>query len=64
MSLSYVGQTVNALGTIMLLFMVDQRLFRALDKGELNQTLPSYSLGRGLAFGISAVLCLLIYEAV
>lgn len=64
MSLSYVGQTVNALGTIMLLFMVDQRLFRALDHGELNTRLPSYSLGRALAFGISAVLCVLIYEAV
>jgi hypothetical protein len=64
MSLSYVGQTVNALGTIMLLFMVDQRLFRALDQGGLNQTLPSYSLGRAFAFGVSAVLCLLIYKAV
>jgi hypothetical protein len=64
MSLSYVGQTVNALGTIMLLFMVDQRLFRSLDQGELNQRLPSYNLGRTIAFGLSAVLCLLIYGAI
>lgn len=64
MSLSYVGQTVNALGTIMLLFMVDQRLFRSLDEGDLAQTLPSYSIGRALAFGLSAVLCFLIYEAI
>lgn len=64
MSLSYVGQTVNALGTIMLLFMVDQRLFRSLDEGDLAQTLPSYSMGRALAFGLSSALCFLIYKAI
>ncbi|WEK44384.1 MAG: hypothetical protein P0Y64_06145 [Candidatus Sphingomonas colombiensis] len=64
MSLSYVGQMVNALGTIMLLFMVDQRLFRSLDEGDLARTLPSYSMGRALAFGLSAALCFLIYKAI
>ncbi|WP_152542133.1 hypothetical protein [Sphingomonas sp. RIT328] len=61
MSLSYVGQTVNALGTILLLFMVDQRLFRSLDEGSLLNDLPSYSLGRAAAFGTAGVICALIY---
>jgi hypothetical protein len=64
MSLSYVGQTVNAAGTIMLLFMVDQRLFRSLDAGTLAEALPSYNRGRSIAFALSTVLCVLLYEAV
>lgn len=61
MSLSYIGQTVNALGTILLLFMVDQRLFRSLDEGRLLEDLPSYSLGRAAAFGAAGAVCLLVY---
>lgn len=61
MSLSYIGQTVNAMGTILLLFMVDQRLFRSLDEGTLLRDLPSYSLGRAVAFGIAGLVCLLVF---
>lgn len=57
MSLSYIGQIVNALGTLALLFLVDQALFRALDNGSLVVALPSYGLGRTVAFGMAGILC-------
>lgn len=61
MSLSYTGQIVNAVGTFMLLFMVDQPMFRSLDNARLHRDLPSYTLGRICAFGIAAVICLIFY---
>jgi hypothetical protein len=64
MSLSYVGQTVNAVGTILLLFMVDQQLFRSLDEGKLQRDLPSYSMGRLWAFGGAALVCWVLYEII
>jgi hypothetical protein len=57
MSLSYVGQIVNALGTLALLFLVDQTLFKALDKGSLVTALPSYGTGRAIAFGLAGIAC-------
>lgn len=64
MSLSYTGQIVNAVGTFMLLFMVDQPMFRSLDRGGLHRDLPSYTLGRIWAFGTAAALCLGFYWAI
>jgi hypothetical protein len=60
MSLSYIGQIVNALGTLALLFLVDQSLFKALDRGSLVTALPSYGTGRAVAFGAAGILCLAI----
>lgn len=57
MSLSYIGQVVNATGTLALLFLVDQLLFKALDSGTLVTALPSYGFGRSVAFGLAGVLC-------
>lgn len=57
MSLSYVGQLVNAGGTLLLLFLVDQTLFKSLDQGTLASDLPDYSRGRMLAFALAGVLC-------
>jgi hypothetical protein len=57
MSLSYIGQVVNALGTLALLFLVDQTLFKALDNGTLVTALPSYGLGRAAAFAGAGLLC-------
>ncbi|WP_339688734.1 hypothetical protein [uncultured Parasphingorhabdus sp.] len=64
MSLTYAGQIVNAVGTILLLFMVDQRLFKSLDEGTLQHDLPSYSLGRAVALGLASAICFLIFIAV
>ena len=63
MSLSYTGQIVNAVGTFMLLFMVDQPMFRSLDNARLHRDLPSYTLGRIWAFGIASVICICFYGA-
>ena len=57
MSLSYLGQVVNAMGTLALLFLVDQALFKALDNGSLVTALPSYGTGRAIAFGMAGILC-------
>jgi hypothetical protein len=59
MSLSYIGQLINASGTLLLLFYVDQRLFRALDRDELLHELPSYSAGRMIGFIGAGVSCYL-----
>ncbi len=64
MSLSYSGQIVNAVGTFMLLLMVDQPMFRSLDRAQLHRDLPSYTAGRVWAFGIASVTCLLFYVAI
>lgn len=61
MSLSYTGQIVNAVGTFMLLFMVDQPMFRSLDNARLHRDLPSYTAGRIIAFGIASVVCLCFF---
>ena len=58
MSLSYIGQVVNAMGTLALLFLVDQSLFKSLDNGVLLTSLPIYGSGRALAFGLAGVLCI------
>lgn len=57
MSLSYIGQIVNAMGTLALLFLVDQSLFKALDKGSLVAVLPYYGAGRSIAFAIAGICC-------
>lgn len=57
MSLSYIGQVVNAMGTLALLFLVDQKLFKALDGGTLVTVLPFYGAGRAIAFAIAGILC-------
>lgn len=59
MSLSYTGQLLNAGGTLLLLFYVDQQLFRAIDRNELVRELPSYSAGRVIGFAVSGGLCYL-----
>lgn len=61
LSLSYTGQIVNAAGTLLLLFLVDQRMFRSLDEGRLVEDMPSYIIGRALAFAAAGSLYLLLY---
>jgi hypothetical protein len=64
LSLSYTGQIVNAVGTIYLLFYVDQKLFRSMDEGNLHLYLPSYSYGRILAYGSACLMCAVLVSIV
>lgn len=53
--LANVGQLINALGMIFMLFFVDQRLYTALDKGTLFNNLIVYSQARILSFLLVSV---------
>lgn len=44
--ISNLGQFINAFGAIIVLFVVDQKLFRALDEGRLSIALLSYTYAR------------------
>lgn len=56
LSVSYVGQIINSLGTLVILFLVDQMLFRSLDAGTLQQDVRDYSLGRLAGFTAAGVI--------
>lgn len=57
MSLSYLGQIANAFGTVMFLFLVDQVMYKSLDRGDLAGDLRSYSIGRIVALVTASLLC-------
>lgn len=50
LSISYVGQIVNFFGTVVILFFVDQILFRAIDRRMIGNVIMSYVAGRVLGF--------------
>lgn len=50
LSVSYLGQIVNSIGTLVVLFLVDQLLFRSLDAGSLPDDVLDYSRGRMTGF--------------
>lgn len=60
MSLSYMGQIANAFGTVMFLFLVDQVMYKSLDRGALAEDLRSYSIGRIIALASASILCALL----
>lgn len=60
LSISYVGQVINFFGTIIILFFVDQILFRAIDSNEIEEILVSYIIGRLCGFFVVGIAFLLI----
>lgn len=56
MTISAVGQFVNAFGTILLLFKVDPILYRGMDEGTLISVIDTYVDGRALGLVIATVL--------
>lgn len=60
MSLSYMGQIANAFGTVMFLFLVDQVMYKSLDRGALAEDLRSYSIGRIVALALASLLCTIL----
>ena len=50
LSISNLGQLINSFGMIILLFLVDKKLYYSLDQGYLYQTVRVYSAARLAAF--------------
>lgn len=61
LSMANVGQLINSMGMLTLLFFVDQSLFKSLDDGTININVKTYTYGRITGFFISTILYLLIY---
>lgn len=61
MTLSGIGQLINSLGTLILLFMVDPLLFRLLDKNILSSSIRSYTMGRLFGYILGGLLALTPY---
>lgn len=59
MALGAIGQIINSLGTLILLFLVDPILYRLMDNDELSENLQAYSYGRAFGFLIGS--CLILY---
>ena len=51
LTLASLGQAVNAVGTLLLLFFVDQILFKSIDDGTIRYKVVRYTVGRSLGFG-------------
>jgi hypothetical protein len=62
--ISNLGQVINAFGSIIVLIVVDQRLFRALDEGRLGHALTSYTHARVASSTFMAIVYYLIYLAI
>lgn len=60
MTISSLGQIINSLGTVLILFLIDKMLYRAMDKGELDLHIHSYSFGRTCGFSITGVVLALV----
>lgn len=59
--ISNIGQLINAFGMIVILFFVDQKLYRAFDTGNLYADLITYSKARSLAFLLISGTFLIIF---
>jgi hypothetical protein len=60
MTFGTIGQIINSLGTIFLLFFVDPILYRHMDNNRLMENLHSYYAGRILGFILGGVLILIM----
>jgi len=50
LSISYLGQIINIVGMFVVLFYIDQQMFRAMDAGKLLDDVTDYTYGRMVAF--------------
>lgn len=58
-----IGQIINSLGMLSLLFFVDQALFSSLDSGNIKIDVKTYTYGRIIGFLISALMYFSIFWA-
>lgn len=56
LSISNLGQLINSFGMIILLFLVDKKLYYSLDQGYLYQTVKVYTIARLAAFVLVSLL--------
>lgn len=63
LSMANIGQLINSLGMLAILFFVDQSLFRSLDSGLITIDIKTYTYGRVCGFFLSALLYFLIFWA-
>jgi hypothetical protein len=62
LTMSSLGQVLNAFGMIFILIYVDQRLYRAWDNGTLGAAIYSYRWGRVSGILFSATVMLVLFE--
>lgn len=62
LALSSLSQILNACGTMLLLIIVDPRLYAAMDHGNLPSLIRSYCIGRNIGFFIAILILLLIRD--
>jgi hypothetical protein len=55
LSISYLGQIINSAGTLVLMFFVDQVLYRSMDGGTLRNDVVYYTYGRVAGFSLAAL---------
>jgi len=55
LSISYLGQVINIVGMLVVLFYTDQQLFAAMDAGTLLDDVTDYTHGRMVAFLLTGV---------
>jgi hypothetical protein len=58
LSISYLGQIINSLGTLFVLLLVDQVLFASLDAGTLREDVLDYGRGRAIGFLLAGLVFL------
>jgi hypothetical protein len=64
LTMSSLGQVLNAFGMIFILVYVDQRLYRAWDNGALGAAIYSYRWGRLCGILFSATVMFVLFEIV
>lgn len=64
LTLASLGQAVNAVGTLLLLFFVDQILFRAIDDGTIRFKVIRYTIGRAIGFGLAGIILFCLWSAI
>lgn len=64
LSISGLGQIINAAGTFLVLFIVDQILFKSMDKGELIFAVRTYTFGRTVGLALSAIIFFIVGKVV
>lgn len=62
MTFSSLGQIINSFGTLILLFIVDPKLYKLMDEKKLSTQIFEYERGRTLGFGIGGATLMLLSQ--
>lgn len=64
LSISYTGQIINSFGMLLLLFVVDQRLYKYMDQGNLHAYIDEFTWGRAWGFMLAALMFLFAWAVI